>query len=77
MTTTRTAFRVRGMTCENCVRHVTKAVQKVPGVTDPQVDLARGRVELTFDATQGDARAIVEAITKAGYTAEPEAPGHA
>lgn len=63
-------LKVNGMTCGNCAKHVTKAANKVPGVTDPTVDLAGGKVELDYDPAQGSLEAIVEAITKAGYPAQ-------
>lgn len=34
-----TTLSVEGMTCTNCVRHVTEALLKVPGVTAAVVDL--------------------------------------
>ncbi|MBI2388709.1 MAG: heavy-metal-associated domain-containing protein [Deltaproteobacteria bacterium] len=67
---TRATLKVTGMTCGNCVKHVTKAASKVPGVTDPQVDLASGRVELQYDPAQASLDAIVQAISKAGYPAQ-------
>jgi copper chaperone CopZ len=59
-------FDVKGMTCENCVQHVTKAVREVPGVRDAKVDLASNsaKVEGTFD----DAK-VIEAIEEEGYEA--------
>lgn len=32
---------VGGMTCDDCVVHVTRALESVPGVEDATVDLAR------------------------------------
>jgi copper chaperone CopZ len=65
----RATFKVSGMTCGNCVKHVTKALGKVPGVAEPSVDLASGRVELNYDPTQSTPEAIAEALGKAGYPA--------
>ena len=65
-------LKVNGMTCGNCVKHVTKAASKVPGVSDPNVDLASGRVELDYDPQQADLDVIIQAITKAGYPAEAQ-----
>lgn len=55
------------MTCGNCVKHVTKALGKVPGVTEPTVDLASGHVELNYEPTLSSVEAIAEALSKAGY----------
>jgi copper ion binding protein len=59
-------FDVRGMTCDNCVQHVTKAVREVPGVSDVKVDLATNsaRVEGDVDETK-----VIEAIEEEGYEA--------
>jgi copper chaperone CopZ len=63
---------VRGMTCGNCVKHVTKALSKVPGVTEPNVDLGSGKVALNYDPALADLRTIADAVAKAGYPASPE-----
>jgi copper chaperone CopZ len=65
-------LKVNGMTCGNCVKHVTKALSKVPGVTEPTVSLEKGRVELDYDPSQSSLEAITEAVTKAGYPASAE-----
>jgi copper chaperone CopZ len=61
-------FDVKGMTCDNCVHHVTQAVEGVQGVTEVEVSLAgkSARVEGDFDARQ-----VVEAIKEEGYEATP------
>jgi len=63
-------FDVKGMTCDNCVQHVTKAVKGVAGVSDVKVDLATNsaKVEGEFD----DAK-VVEAIEEEGYEAAVKA----
>ena len=59
-------FDVKGMTCDNCVHHVTEAAKGVAGVKDARVDLATNtaQVEGEFDPKQ-----IVEAIEEEGYEA--------
>jgi len=63
-------FDVKGMTCDNCVRHVTQAAQNVAGVTNVRVSLAENaaRVEGDFDE-----KAIIEAIEEEGYEATVKA----
>ncbi len=57
---------VGGMTCQNCVAHVTKALRGVPGVK---------KVEVTLPATATvvgktlDEAALRAAIREAGYQA--------
>lgn len=59
-------FDVKGMTCDNCVQHVTRAVRDVAGVRDVKVDLATNsaKVEGDFDEMR-----IIEAIVEEGYEA--------
>ena len=59
-------FAVKGMTCDNCVHHVTEAAKGVAGVKDAKVSLAEStaRVEGDFDV-----QAIIAAIEEEGYEA--------
>ncbi len=59
-------FDVKGMTCDNCVQHVTKAVRAIAGVREVKVDLATNsaKVEGDFDEMR-----IIEAIVEEGYAA--------
>ena len=61
-----TTFTVTGMTCDNCVHHLTEAVKGVAGVTDAQVSLAdkSATVQGDFDEAK-----IVAAIEEEGYEA--------
>jgi copper chaperone CopZ len=64
---THVALTVQGMTCQNCVRHVSKALDKTGHVQNVAVDLPSGRVELDFDETQTTQAVLAAAIEKAGY----------
>jgi copper chaperone CopZ len=57
---------VTGMTCQNCVRHVRRALESVAGVVDVAIDLATGRVDVRYE---GESRvdALLAAIASAGY----------
>ena len=57
-------FTVTGMTCGHCVSSVTEEVGALPGVTDVQVDLATGRLDVTGDVSTEQVRGAVE---EAGY----------
>ncbi|MDD2818877.1 MAG: heavy metal-associated domain-containing protein [Candidatus Nanopelagicales bacterium] len=61
-----TTLKVSGMTCTNCVRHVTEAVNSVAGVTsvDVNLDAATATVEGSPDSA-----ALIAAIVAAGYEA--------
>jgi copper chaperone CopZ len=57
------------MTCNNCVRHVTRAAEAVPGVSHVDVDRAGGRATVSFDPASTTPSEIAAAITEAGYEA--------
>lgn len=59
-------FDVRGMTCDNCVQHVTKAVRDVEGVEDVKVELDAKRATVRGEA---DPAKVVAAIEEEGYEA--------
>ena len=59
-------YSIRGMTCDNCVRHVTEAIASVDGVTAVRVDLSSASAEVQGDAS---ASAIAAAVIEAGYEA--------
>lgn len=61
------SFTVQGMTCSHCVASVTEEVSEISGVTDVQVDLDSGRVDITADAPVDEA-AVRAAVDEAGYT---------
>ena len=54
---------VEGMMCQNCVNHVTKALNGLPGVT-AQVDLASKTATVTGEVSD---EAIRAAVAEAGY----------
>ena len=58
---------VTGMSCMGCVNSVKNMVSALPGVTDVQVDLASGRVEVAHDPARSDRQAIRQAILDGGY----------
>ncbi|RMI06634.1 heavy-metal-associated domain-containing protein [Cellulomonas triticagri] len=69
-----TTFSVDGMTCGNCVRHVTEELTAIPGVTDVQVDLVAGGsspVTVTSDGPIAD-EAVAAAVDEAGYAVTPK-----
>ena len=57
---------ITGMTCEHCVRAVTKALKDVPGVTDVEVNLQPGSavVHGEMDPTE-----LISAVTSEGDVA--------
>ncbi|HET9822125.1 MAG TPA: heavy metal translocating P-type ATPase [Burkholderiaceae bacterium] len=60
---------VDGMTCASCVARVERALKAVPGVLDASVNLATGQARVGVAGT--DTAALVAAVQRAGYEAQP------
>ena len=71
---------VQGMTCASCVGHVERALNKVAGVEQANVNLATERASVTFDPKQagvadgsaGLTRVLVAAVHDVGYDVPTE-----
>ncbi|MCS7057828.1 MAG: heavy-metal-associated domain-containing protein [Meiothermus sp.] len=59
-------LKIEGMSCNNCVRHVTEALKKVAGVERVEVSLEEGRAIVVGSAP---AERLIEAVEEEGYTA--------
>ena len=58
------------MTCASCVRHVTKALERVPGVDEASVNLATERASIASPSISPVAvDALIAAVERAGYRA--------
>jgi len=64
-----TTYRVQGMTCSHCVNAVTEEISKIAGVTNVDVDLSTGYVDIESQVPVSDA-AVREAVDEAGYELE-------
>ncbi|WP_306590879.1 heavy-metal-associated domain-containing protein [Geothrix sp. 21YS21S-4] len=60
-------YRVHGMTCGGCVRHVEKALRGAPGVETAAVDLAAGIATVTGTAAF---EGLAARVAHAGYRLE-------
>ena len=58
------SLNVKEMTCDNCIKHVTDALNAVPGVEGVEVDLEKGKVKVKGNP---DSPALVAALDAAGY----------
>ncbi|MDP2013867.1 MAG: heavy metal-associated domain-containing protein [Actinomycetota bacterium] len=58
-------YAITGMTCANCVRHVTEAIESVDGVTGVRVDLDSASAEVHGEVS---AAALADAVREAGYS---------
>jgi copper chaperone len=58
--------KIKGMSCQHCVKAVTKALSEIPGIREVTVDLERG--EATFEEVEPVAQELLrERIKKAGF----------
>ncbi|MFB3903943.1 MAG: heavy metal translocating P-type ATPase [Acidobacteriota bacterium] len=62
---------IRGMDCAECTRHVRRAIENVPGVESVEVFLTSEKALVRLGTEPIDYRSIQEAVTRAGYSAEP------
>src|SRR5215204_4116779 len=58
---------IEGMTCASCVRRVEKGLEKVPGVTAANVNLATERATVAYDPAVADLATLRIAVERAGY----------
>ena len=66
MTQTR-QLAISGMTCQMCVKHVTRALNEVPGLTVKDVNVGSAIVEYDPAALPEDR--ILDSVREAGYEA--------
>lgn len=64
-------FDVRGMTCSACVANVTKAVERLDGVSTANVNLMTNSMKVNFDENKINDEEIIRAVEKIGYGASP------
>jgi copper chaperone len=63
----KTTLRIQGMSCNHCVMAVSKALGKIDGISDVNVDLAKG--EATFNKTDSvNMDYVKKQIEQEGYT---------
>jgi P-type Cu+ transporter len=68
-------FVITGMTCSNCARHVTEALQGVPGVSSATVRLEANQATVRWaTGADQDVPAIIRAVEEAGYGASVAEP---
>ena len=63
------SIRIEGMECAACAKAVERAVKKLQGVTEANVNLATEKLNLIYDDTIVSISDIEESIDKAGYKA--------
>lgn len=58
---------IAGMTCDNCVRKVERALRGLNGIKEVAVDRAAALARVTFDGSVVDVPAMHDALLKSGY----------
>jgi Cu+-exporting ATPase len=71
-----TELRVTGMTCNNCARKVTEAIQSVTGVQSAAVNLQSASAAVRWNSAGGkNVSAVLAAISRAGFEAKEISAG--
>lgn len=61
---------VSGMDCGACAAKISKAVERLPGVSEVSVGLMAERLKVSVDITKNDAAAVEKTVRKLGYDLE-------
>lgn len=67
-------LKVDGMTCQGCVRSVTKKLSGVAGVSSASVDLPAGKAKVEYDDSTAKVEELVAAVEQIGFQAKPIGP---
>jgi Cu+-exporting ATPase len=65
-------FKIQGMSCAACARAAERAVKKLDGVIEANVNFATEKLTCTYDERKIALEDIKNAIKKAGYEAMDE-----
>ncbi|MBI3526127.1 MAG: heavy-metal-associated domain-containing protein [Betaproteobacteria bacterium] len=64
-----TLLKVGGMSCQGCVKSVTKVLSELPGVVKAEVSLERGEASVDYDADKITRDVMKRAVDDAGFEA--------
>jgi copper ion binding protein len=62
----KTTLSIKGMSCKNCVKHVTSALKEIAGVSEATVSLENNSAEVVH-ADSVTMTALRAAVEEAGY----------
>ena len=65
-----TVIKISGMTCQGCVKSVTRVLAAVPGVADLEVSLDRGEARFKYDPSMSGQAEFRRAVEDAGFEAK-------
>ena len=60
-------IRIEGMHCHKCEQAITKAVQKLPGVYEVEVDFNSRQASVLYNSAQVNVKQLTDTITQTGY----------
>ena len=60
-------FKVRGITCMDCVTHIAQNVRRLPGARKVSGNLTQSTVKVAYDPREASEEAVIRAIEEAGY----------
>jgi copper chaperone len=60
---------IQGMTCDGCVKSVTRTLQAVAGVQRVEVSLDEEKARVTYDPKKAGLAELKRAVERAGYEA--------
>ena len=64
-----TNLNIKGMMCDACAGHVTRALLGLPGVEKADVSLADSAATVTYDPARVSLEQMAEAVADEGYEA--------
>jgi len=62
-----TVIKISGMTCQGCVKSVTRVLSAVPGIADLDVSLDRGEARFDYDPSRAGPPEFRRAVEDAGF----------
>jgi Cu+-exporting ATPase len=67
LATKKSTISITGMTCASCAQTIEKALKKIPGVTNANVNLATEKAYVTYDPNATNQNKIITVINATGY----------
>ena len=62
-------LKIGGMTCQGCVRSVTKKLSGVDGVASAEVNLEGAKATVQYDETRATPAQLISAVQQIGFQA--------
>jgi copper chaperone CopZ len=60
-------IRIEGMHCHKCEQAIRKAVQKLPGVHEVEVDFNSRQASVLYNSAEVGVKQLADTITQTGY----------